>query len=93
MEVPTHKGGLRTTPETLVHDVEVHDEVDRPHSVSEIRIHLEVSTPLTRLLTTCWSLPSSCTEEVHQLFNEHTTSRVLVLECVVHVVTWSPLRV
>jgi hypothetical protein len=31
----------------LVRDAEVNDDVDRPHSVGEIRSQLEVSTPLT----------------------------------------------
>ena len=37
----------RTTPETLVRQAQIPDEVDRPRSVRQVSRQLDVSTPLT----------------------------------------------
>ena len=54
----------------LVRDSEVHDEVDRTHSVGKISRQLNVSTPLTPTPDHLGCLDlGSCVKEVSELLN------------------------
>ena len=52
----------------LVCHMEVHDEVDRPHSVCEKSHQLDASAPLTLVVVhLCVLYLGGCVEEVHKL--------------------------
>ncbi len=84
------RGGVRTTPETLVWDMEVHvvhDDVDIPHSVGETSHQLDISVPLTPVpvvltLVVVRKRSASCSTAQSCAF--------LAPECPVHVLKWSP---
>ena len=90
VQVPRNKTRIRATPVAVVCNAQVQYEVDRPHSVRQISLQLDVSTPLTPApvhllclyLGACAKRSASCSTIKSFAF--------LTPECAVHVATWSP---